>query len=72
MPAHAILAVEHAHLPVPAALIPLTCDAIRRLFITHAVRPLHDVDHRPNWSRWRRRHRARSRAGQYWWRAAPT
>ncbi|MER5854778.1 hypothetical protein ABT131_03970 [Streptomyces sp900105245] len=47
MPAHAILAVEHAHLPVPAGLIPLTCDAIRRLFITHAVRPLHDVDHRP-------------------------
>ncbi|MGY4965445.1 hypothetical protein [Streptomyces sp. 900105245] len=47
MPAHAILAVEHTHLPVPAGLIPLTCDAIRRLFITHAVRPLYDVDHRP-------------------------
>ncbi|MGW3636026.1 IS701 family transposase [Streptomyces sp. NPDC005122] len=67
--AHAFLAVvradEHAHRPEPDGLIPLTCNEIQRLFITVAVRPLHDLAHRLGWSDWRRRHQARSRTSHY-------
>ncbi|KUM67155.1 transposase [Streptomyces griseorubiginosus] len=69
MLAHAFLAVvradEHAHRPGPDGLIPLTCNEIQRLFITVAVRPLHDLAHRLGWSDWRRRHQARSRNSHY-------
>ncbi|GAA3685896.1 IS701 family transposase [Streptomyces iranensis] len=69
MLAHAFLAVvradEHAHRPGPGGLIPLTCNEIQRLFITVAVRPLHDLAHRLGWSDWRRRHQARSRTSHY-------
>ncbi|MFC8671131.1 IS701 family transposase [Streptomyces griseorubiginosus] len=69
MLAHAFLAVvradDHAHRPGPDGLIPLTCNEIQRLFITVAVRPLHDLAHRLGWSDWRRRHQARSRNSHY-------
>ncbi|MFD6918443.1 IS701 family transposase [Streptomyces virginiae] len=69
MLAHAFLAVvradEHAHRPTPDDLIPLTCNEIQRLFISVVVRPDHGPDHRLNWSAWRRRHQARSRASHY-------
>jgi SRSO17 transposase len=66
---HAFLAVvradEHASNPAPDGLIPLTCNEIQRLFITVAVRPVHNIIHRLSWSDWRRRHQARSRASHY-------
>ncbi|MCQ9181996.1 hypothetical protein KMT30_23690 [Streptomyces sp. IBSBF 2953] len=50
MLAHAFLTVvradEHAHRPTPDDLIPLTCNEIRHLFITVAVRPDHGPAHR--------------------------
>ncbi|WP_327177754.1 IS701 family transposase [Streptomyces sp. NBC_01335] len=69
MLAHAFLAVvradEHARHPAPDGLIPLTCNEIQRLFITLAVRPVHEVAHRLAWSAWRRRHQARAQASHY-------
>nr|WP_307060124.1 IS701 family transposase [Streptomyces achromogenes] len=69
MLAHAFLAVvradEHADRSTSDDLIPLTCNEIQRLFITVAVRPDHGPAHRLNWSAWRRRHQARSRASHY-------
>lgn len=69
MLAHAFLAVvradEHARQPAPKGLISLTCNEIQRLFITLAVRPVHDATHRLGWSDWRRGHQARSRASHY-------
>jgi hypothetical protein len=74
MLAHAFLAVvradEHAHRPGPDDLIPLTCNEIQRLFITVAVRPLHDLAHWLGSSDWRRRHQARSRTSHYLQQAA--
>lgn len=65
MLAHAFLAVvradEHARNSAPDGLVPLSCNEIRRLFITLVVQPLHDIAHRLGWSDWRRRHRQRSR-----------
>ncbi|MFF7656751.1 IS701 family transposase [Streptomyces sp. NPDC007983] len=69
MLAHAFLAVvradEHARHPAPDGLIPLTCNEIQRLFITLAVRPVHEVAHRLAWSAWRRHHQARARTSHY-------
>lgn len=69
MLAPAFLAVvragEHARHPAPDGLIPLTCNEIQRLFITLAVRPLHEVAHRLAWSAWRHRHQARAQVSHY-------
>lgn len=69
MLAHAFLAVvradEHTRHPAPDDLIPLSCNEIQRLFITHIVRPVHDTAHQLAWSDWRRRHQARSRTSHY-------
>ncbi|MGA5318755.1 IS701 family transposase [Streptomyces pseudogriseolus] len=69
MLAHAFLAVvrayEHARFPAPDGLISLTCNEIRHLFITLAVRPVHDAAHLLGWSLWRRRHQAQSQASHY-------
>ncbi|MGY4920771.1 IS701 family transposase [Streptomyces sp. 900116325] len=69
MLAHAFLAVvradEHARHPTPDGLIPLTCNEIQHLFITLIVRPVHDAVHRLDWSAWRRRHQAQSKASHY-------
>lgn len=69
MLAHAFLvavrADEHARHPAPEELIPLTCNEIQRVFVALVVRPVHDDAHWLGWSDWRRRHRARSRAGHY-------
>ena len=51
--------------PAPDGLIPLTCNEIQRLFITLAVRPVHEVAHWLAWSAWRRRHQARAQASHY-------
>ncbi len=69
MLAHAFLAVvradERDRHPAPAALIPLTCNEIKRLFTTLIVQPTHDAVHRLGGSDWRRRHQARSQASHY-------
>lgn len=69
MLAHAFLSVIAATQPDPAhddGLIALTRNEIRRLFNTlTAALPAHDILHRLNWSRWRRRHQARARACHY-------
>jgi hypothetical protein len=69
MLAHAFLAVvradEHTRHPTPDALIPLSCNEIRRLFIALMVRPAHSAAHRLAWSTWRRHHQARSQASHY-------
>jgi hypothetical protein len=53
-------------------LIPLTRNEIRRLFnglLTHRVRDT--MHHHLHWSRWRRRHQARSRLSHYRRQASP-
>ncbi|MCX5277188.1 IS701 family transposase [Streptomyces virginiae] len=69
MLAHAFLAVvradEHARHPAPDTLRSFTCSEIQRLFITLVVRPALDAAHRLDRFDWRRRHQARSQAGQY-------
>ncbi|MFD7713205.1 transposase [Streptomyces sp. NPDC059786] len=69
MLAHAFLAVlrtnEHDRHPAPDELIPLTCDEIRRMFITLVNRPVFDPLHRLGRSVWRRRRQARSRTSHY-------
>lgn len=76
MLAHAFLAVvradEHARHPKPDGLIPLTCNEIQHLFTALVVRPVHDATHRLDWSHWRRRHQARSKASHYQRQAAQT
>jgi SRSO17 transposase len=69
MLAHAFLSVmaaaEHDPDRPSKDLIPLTRNEIRRLFnglLTHRVR---DTMHHLHWSRWRRRHQARSRVSHY-------
>jgi hypothetical protein len=47
----------------PGELIPLTVKEIRRLH-AHLHQPQHPAPHRIHWSRWRRRHQARSRRYQ--------
>ncbi|MGW1800134.1 IS701 family transposase [Streptomyces sp. NPDC001984] len=69
MLAHVFLAVvradEHARVPAPDGLIPLTCNEIQRLFMTLVVRPVRDAAQRLRWSAWRRRHEARAQASHY-------
>jgi FOG: Transposase len=69
MVAHALLAViaarEHAEQPAPDGLIALTCNEIRRLFVTLVIEPArtHTCPHA--WSLWRRRHQHRARTSHY-------
>lgn len=69
MLAHAFLAVvraqEHDLHPDRDDLIAVSCNEIQHLFVTLAVRPVHDTAHRLAWSQWRRRHQARARACHY-------
>jgi SRSO17 transposase len=58
-------ALEHAHPPGPAQLIPLTRNEIAHLLATTIARPAPDASHRMRWSRWRRHHQYRSRACHY-------
>lgn len=67
MLAHAFLSVMTATQPPPdpdSRLIPLTRNEIRRLF-TAAVTPIQKAAHVLQWSIWRRRHQARSRASHH-------
>lgn len=69
MLAHAFLAAtaarERDHHPVPDELIPLTCNEIQHLFTAFITEAVHPVEHHLDWSAWRRRHQARSRACHY-------
>ncbi|MGH3847322.1 MAG: IS701 family transposase [Pseudonocardiaceae bacterium] len=69
MLAHAFLAAstahERAHRPTPDGLIPLTCNEFQHLFTALIARDVHPAGHRLDWSDWRRRHQARSRACHY-------
>ncbi|MER7199693.1 hypothetical protein [Streptomyces sp. CB01635] len=66
-----VRADEHGRSAALDGLIPLTCNEIQRLFITLVVRPALGAAHRLGWSDWRRRHKARSRAGHHRLRAVP-
>jgi SRSO17 transposase len=46
-------------------MIPLTINEIRRLINTLIIQPIRDHAHRLRWSRWRRRHQARSRQSHH-------
>ena len=71
--AHAFLAVTTAACRradtstdnTPTALIMLTVNEFRRLFVALLLQPLHAVVDILAWSRWRRRHQARARASHY-------
>jgi SRSO17 transposase len=69
MLAHALLAViaarEHTARPAPAGLIALTCNKIRRLFISFVIEPGRALPCPLAWSRWRRRHQHRARTSHY-------
>ena len=71
MLAHAFLAVTAAAERTATStttitqLIPLTCNEIRRLFVSIVDHVRHDLEHLLRWSRWRRRHQARARASHY-------
>jgi len=69
MVAHALLAViaarEHAHRPAPDGLIALTCNEIRRLFVSFVIEPSRALACPLAWSRWRRRHQHRARTSHY-------
>ena len=69
MAAHALLAViaanEQVNQPVPAGLIPLTCNEIRRLFTILVIEPGRAIACPLTWSRWRRRHQHRARTSHY-------
>jgi SRSO17 transposase len=58
-------ATERARHPVPAGLIPLTCNELGRLFATLTATAASNLDHRLRWSVWRRRHQARARTCHY-------
>ncbi|GAA5029131.1 hypothetical protein GCM10023335_67790 [Streptomyces siamensis] len=74
MLAHAFLAVVRANEddrhPSPDELVPLTCNAIQRLFITLVIQRAFGLVNRLGWSVWRRRHQARSQTSHYWRQAA--
>jgi SRSO17 transposase len=69
MVAHALLAViaarEHALRPAPDGLIALTCNEIRRLFVSFVIEPGRTLACPLAWSRWRRRHQHRARTSHY-------
>jgi SRSO17 transposase len=69
MVAHALLAViaarEHAERPAPDGLIALTCNEIRRLFVSLVIEPGRSLACPLAWSRWRRRHQHRARTSHY-------
>jgi SRSO17 transposase len=69
MLAYAFLVVaavtEHARLPPPLGLIPLTCNEVQHLFAALVAVPVADRGHRLRWSWWRRRQQARARACHY-------
>jgi SRSO17 transposase len=69
MLAHAFLAVtaaaERARQQPSTTLIAMTCNEIRRLFVSIVDHVRHDLEHLLRWSRWRRRHQARARASHY-------
>jgi SRSO17 transposase len=69
MVAHALLAViaarEHAERPAPDGLIALTCNEIRRLFVTFVIEPGRTLACPLAWSLWRRRHQHRARTSHY-------
>jgi SRSO17 transposase len=69
MLAHALLAViaahEHSLRPVPDGLIALTCNEIRRLFVSFVIEPGRALACPLAWSRWRRCHQHRARTSHY-------
>ncbi len=69
MVAHALLAViaarEHVERPAPDGLIALTCNEIRRLFVSFVIEPGRALACPMAWSRWRRRHQHRARTSHY-------
>ena len=69
MVAHALLAViaanEHPDQPVPAGLIPLTCNEIRRLLTALIIEPARTIACTLTWSAWRRRHQYRAKTSHY-------
>jgi hypothetical protein len=69
MTAHALLAViganEHADRPAPTAMIPLTCNEIRRLLTVLVIEPRRSRVCPRAWSDWRRRHQHRARTSHY-------
>jgi SRSO17 transposase len=69
MLAHALLAViaahEHTSQPVPAGLIALTCNEVRRLFTIFVIEPGRVLTCPEAWSHWRRRHQYRARTSHY-------
>ena len=69
MVAHALLAViaarEHIERPAPDGLIALTCNEIRRLFVTFVIVPGRALACPMAWSLWRRRHQHRARTSHY-------
>ncbi|BBG00370.1 MULTISPECIES: hypothetical protein [Pseudonocardia] len=69
MLAHALLAAiaahEHAEQPAPDGLIALTCNEIRRLFVTYVIEPARTLTCPLAWSLWRRRHQHRARTSHY-------
>ena len=68
MLAHALLVViaanEHADRPAPAAMVPLSCSEIRRLFTVLVVAPRRVLACPHAWSNWRR-HQHRARTSHY-------
>jgi hypothetical protein len=68
MIAHALLAVIAAHTdpsPPGGGLIALTCNEIRRLFVTFVIEPGRTLTCALGWSLWRRRHQHRARTSHY-------
>ena len=67
--AHAFLTVitaaERSARPTPDGLIPITVNELRKLFDALLLRPQHTPQRLQQWSLWRRRHQARSRACHY-------
>ncbi|MFD4175538.1 hypothetical protein [Streptomyces anulatus] len=53
-----VRADEHDLRPGPDDPVPLSCDEIRRLFITLVIRPVRAAAHRIGWSIWRRSRQA--------------
>jgi hypothetical protein len=68
-PAHAFLAVatavERDQTPTPAGLIELTVNEFRHLYDALPLTAAHTVHALLAWSRWRRRHQARTRQCHY-------
>lgn len=62
----AVIAVaEHDTHPAPTGLIPLTCNEIRRLLLTHIIEPALRRARPDAWSHWRRRHQHQARTSHY-------